>query len=334
MKFTSAIIIFFLAIFAIVAEFILYMIFGVGAAFSGDISGVMGIAAFFVGLMIFTIAAGIFAPLCSLIEFIIGKSSDLEALRKKHQSGFKQWFYKDIGTSLYIILLALTLLLVIVIMSLVGNASDEALPETDTNAAIADNPSIDTPTTAPNPIDAIPAQETKAATRLYTDADVTTAIALAKGMADKPDQKAAFVTQYRMEKPAGTLVMFTPYANTIMNIAGRIERYDDYTTTEVSVGLETNKVFTTAFSISTEEMYSSWDTEKVRAVIEYDDKICRGSIDNLESEIVDFMAANPYRTTLSATFPCFNEVRNKQVRYVYVFGSQKTLFDVDMTKYK
>lgn len=334
MKFTSAIIIFFLAIFAIVAEFILYMIFGVGAALSGDISGVTGIAAFFVGLMIFTIAAGLFAPICALIEFIISKSSDLDALKKKHQNGFKQWFYKDIGTSLYIILLALTFILVIVIMSVVGNAADEALQEADINTAITDNPTINTPETAPNPIDAIPPQETATTARLYTDDDITSAIALAKGMADNIDQKTAFMSNYRLQQNGVQLTLFTPFASAVSLVVNRIEKYDPYTQTDVRNAIELNAVMAYADDIRTKDLYYSWDTSDVRAVIEYDDKICRGSITTLESEIIDFGATYPYATNIAAAFPCFREVRNKTVRIVYILGSQKTTFDVDMTKYK
>lgn len=71
MRIGTAIIIFFLAIIALVAEFILYMIFGFGAAFSGDFSSLSIIAFFFVGLMIMSVAAGVLAPLSALLGMAI-----------------------------------------------------------------------------------------------------------------------------------------------------------------------------------------------------------------------------------------------------------------------
>ena len=74
MKFSIGIIIFFLAMIALVAEIVLYFIFGIGAAISG-VSGVVGIAGFFVWLMIMTVAAGIGAPICGLIEHLTKKEN-------------------------------------------------------------------------------------------------------------------------------------------------------------------------------------------------------------------------------------------------------------------
>lgn len=67
--------IFFLAIFALVAEFILYMVFGLGAAFSGDLTTLSGTAFFFVSLMVLTAATGILAPICALVELIVKKKN-------------------------------------------------------------------------------------------------------------------------------------------------------------------------------------------------------------------------------------------------------------------
>lgn len=75
MKFGTSIMIFFLAIIALVAEFILYMIFGLGAAFSGDLSTLSGIAFFFVSLMVLTAATGVLAPICALVELIVKKKN-------------------------------------------------------------------------------------------------------------------------------------------------------------------------------------------------------------------------------------------------------------------
>jgi len=68
MKFGTGIIIFFLALIALVAEVVLYFMFGISAAFSGGAKSIGGIAAFFVCLMIVTIVAGIAAPVCGFIE--------------------------------------------------------------------------------------------------------------------------------------------------------------------------------------------------------------------------------------------------------------------------
>lgn len=73
MKLKDSFIVFFISIITLVAEFILYMIFGVGAAFSGDVKSLSGIAIFFVSLMIFTVAVGILSPMCAFIGFAIKK---------------------------------------------------------------------------------------------------------------------------------------------------------------------------------------------------------------------------------------------------------------------
>jgi hypothetical protein len=73
MKISHSLIIFLLAIIALVAEFVLFFIFGVGAAFSGDLSLAMGTGYFFVALILFTIAVGVLAPLSSLVGMLLKK---------------------------------------------------------------------------------------------------------------------------------------------------------------------------------------------------------------------------------------------------------------------
>jgi len=75
MKFGTSIMIFFLAIIALVAEFILYMVFGLGAAFSGDLTTLSATALLFVSLMVLTAATGVLAPICALVELIIKKKN-------------------------------------------------------------------------------------------------------------------------------------------------------------------------------------------------------------------------------------------------------------------
>jgi len=75
MKFGTSIMIFLLSIIALVAEFILYMVFGFGAAFSGNLTTISGAAIFFVPLMILTAAAGILAPFCALLELIVRRKN-------------------------------------------------------------------------------------------------------------------------------------------------------------------------------------------------------------------------------------------------------------------
>lgn len=68
MGFGISILIFFVSLIALVAEFILYMFLGMGAAFtSSDLSQMSGIAFFFVGLMVLTIVTGILAPFCAIL---------------------------------------------------------------------------------------------------------------------------------------------------------------------------------------------------------------------------------------------------------------------------
>lgn len=73
MKLKDSLIIFFISIITLVAEFILYLILGIGTAFSGDFKSISGIAIFFVSLMIFTAAVGVLSPVCAFIGFVTKK---------------------------------------------------------------------------------------------------------------------------------------------------------------------------------------------------------------------------------------------------------------------
>ncbi len=75
MKFGTSVLIFFLAIVALVAELILYFVVGLGAAFSADVRALSGAAFFFVSLMLLTAATGILAPICAVIELVARKKN-------------------------------------------------------------------------------------------------------------------------------------------------------------------------------------------------------------------------------------------------------------------
>lgn len=68
-----SVVIFFLSIIALLAEIFLYFVFGFGAAFSGDTTTLTGVAAFFVLLMALTLATGVLAPICAIIEAVAKK---------------------------------------------------------------------------------------------------------------------------------------------------------------------------------------------------------------------------------------------------------------------
>lgn len=73
MGIATGIIIFFLSLLALVAEIILYFIFGLGAALSHGISTMPALAVFFVCVMVLTLATGIFAPLSAFVELLVKK---------------------------------------------------------------------------------------------------------------------------------------------------------------------------------------------------------------------------------------------------------------------
>lgn len=73
MKIGTSIIIFFLAIIALVAEFILYMLFGVGAALSDDMATLSYTALFFLLLMLLTICIGVLSPLFAVMGAVFKK---------------------------------------------------------------------------------------------------------------------------------------------------------------------------------------------------------------------------------------------------------------------
>jgi hypothetical protein len=131
MKLGTAIIIFFVAIIALVAEIFLYFIFGLGAAFSGSADALAGTAMFFGILMVMTIATAILAPICAGIEIVVKKVVDLSQIKRKKENKIRDWFLKDIGTSLLLIFLTLTLILSIVIGSAGMNELSEDMTSTD-----------------------------------------------------------------------------------------------------------------------------------------------------------------------------------------------------------
>jgi hypothetical protein len=69
------VIVFFVSLIALVAEFILYFIFGFGASFSGNISTLEGVAFFFVGLMVLTVTIGFLYPLFAIIATVTKRKS-------------------------------------------------------------------------------------------------------------------------------------------------------------------------------------------------------------------------------------------------------------------
>jgi hypothetical protein len=85
MKLGTSILIFFVAMIALVAEFILYMIFGLSFAMINDWSSLDGVAFFFGSLVILTIATAIIAPISAVLEMII----------KKKNIGYKILLYTD-----------------------------------------------------------------------------------------------------------------------------------------------------------------------------------------------------------------------------------------------
>lgn len=124
MKFSMAIIIFFLAIVTLVAEFILYMIMGIGASFSGGIGTFSGTAMFFVSLMVLTGSTGILAPICAFIELIAKK--------------------KNIGLHVMLILLGL-ILIGLIFFNVLGPkefAKTKHLQQTDSSVVISQEENI------------------------------------------------------------------------------------------------------------------------------------------------------------------------------------------------
>ncbi len=70
-----SIVIFFISIIALLAEIFLYFIFGMGAAFTGDMTSLTGVALLFGILMILTLTTGILAPICAIVEAIAKKKN-------------------------------------------------------------------------------------------------------------------------------------------------------------------------------------------------------------------------------------------------------------------
>lgn len=75
MNIGMGLIVFLISLIALVAEFILYFIFGFGASFSGNISTLEGVAFFFVGLMVLTGAIGFLYPLFAIIATVTKRKS-------------------------------------------------------------------------------------------------------------------------------------------------------------------------------------------------------------------------------------------------------------------
>lgn len=70
MKLGTALIILLLAVIALAAEFFLYFVFGIGAAFDGDLKQLGTTAVVFIGLMLLTATIGILSPVGALLELV------------------------------------------------------------------------------------------------------------------------------------------------------------------------------------------------------------------------------------------------------------------------
>jgi len=341
MKIGIAIIIFFVAIIALVAEFIIYMIFGIGTIFSGSANSLTGIAFFFTTLMVMTIATGVLAPICAIIQMVVTKIMDIQKIKSHKQNKIKELFLKDIGTSLLLVFLTLILIFMIVFASVGMNAvnsnsQNKGILDTSSTSqksnAVGNKETTDISSIAPKTQDAA-----ETTLKIYTEQDVTNVVAEAKGMADNLEQKKAFYAKYMLTQGQSDLIMFTPYANTVGIIVGAIEKYDEYTLDTVRQLVNLDNIYTTARNIQTSDYISSYDTSDVRAVIEYGNgAVCRGKIDEVNSELGE-MTANynyNYKTSISATFNCFSDIHTQTVKFVYIAGTSKVTFNVDMTKYK
>jgi hypothetical protein len=236
-----------------------------------------------------------------------------------------------------IIINGIMLLFVIGLLAMFGGLSS-----IDSGDSLSDHPSIETSIRDSNDsvsdVDTIAPkeQDTVILNSIYSESDVDDIIAEAKGIANKQEQKLAFWKKYTIYEGDSYLVAFTPYANTVGTIAGMIEKYDEYDKDTVKTYLNLDNIYTTAFNIETTEMFTSWDTSDIRAVIEYGDgKICRGKIDNVDSEMGEWDGSDwNYLTSISATFNCYSEVHNKNAKFVYIAGNTKVYFDVPLKDMK
>ena len=68
MSYAASIIIFFLSIVTLVAEAILFLMLGIGAAVTGRMIALFNLPYFFIGLMLVTGVIGLVSPMCAFIE--------------------------------------------------------------------------------------------------------------------------------------------------------------------------------------------------------------------------------------------------------------------------
>ncbi len=170
---------------------------------------------------------------------------------------------------------------------------------------------------------------------IYTQDDIKEIDVLARWIA-KNDAESIFFERYTINEGTTKLVMFPPYANTVVSIERLIKKYDEYSLTDINTMLYYNNVYTTVSGFQTHGYYSNNDVSDIHAIIEYDGgKICRGKIDSVESTTATNDIKNSYyETSISATFPCYSDVYIKNVKFVYIAGSDKVTFNVEMNKYK
>lgn len=187
----------------------------------------------------------------------------------------------------------------------------------------------------------IPAKQQETTSLAYTEDDAKNAIAEGKGMADNQQQKNAFLGKYTFTSTIDNswIVVGTPYAATAINIATKIEKYDPYTLEDALTMINYNGVIANVYGLVTDKAYFTYlNKDDLRAVIEYDNgKICRGEISDVKSELGDMDSTYNYKyeTTVLSTFNnCYSEIHNKVVDFVYVLGSEKFKFKVDMSKLK
>ncbi|MDO8728010.1 MAG: hypothetical protein Q7J35_18310 [Candidatus Methanoperedens sp.] len=171
---------------------------------------------------------------------------------------------------------------------------------------------------------------------IYNQEDINDLDADVRLLAGDTEMQNLLFERYSIPKGTTRLVMFTPYANTVISIARENEKNNYYSISDIKTMLNYDSIYTTANNLPTSEPYSIQNLTDIDALLEYDGgKTCRGSVDTVTSKNNEYDGTNwDYETSISATFNCYSEVYLKEVKYIYTAGNSEFSYIVDMSKYK
>jgi hypothetical protein len=169
----------------------------------------------------------------------------------------------------------------------------------------------------------------------YAESDVLSVIEEGRNIAMEEQAFLGFLSSYLTTRDGLSISITTPFGYASLIVKDNHENNLIYDLNDVRDVLYWNTLGAMIFNFKTTNTYSDTsDTGDLKAYIEYNGgTVCESkSFDQVSSELD--IETTLYRTTISATFDCYNDVYNKKVRFVFIAGDDEASFDIDMDNLK